>query len=68
MDCSFPTLTMNDRLSSMISSSRPSSEFTAVGKEEVEDGGGEGRQLMRDVPKEDGGGTGVGDGEQGAGS
>jgi hypothetical protein len=38
---SFPTLTMKERLSSTMSSSRPSSELTAVGEEEIEEGGGE---------------------------
>jgi hypothetical protein len=59
---------MNDWLSSTMSSSRPSSEFTAVGEEEVDEGGGEDRQLIKEGAELDGGGTGMGEGEQGLGS
>jgi hypothetical protein len=51
-----------------MSSSMPSSEFTAVGEEEVEDGGGEEIRLLKDNPKEKGGGTRRGEGDLGVGS
>jgi hypothetical protein len=68
MGRSFPTRTMNDWLSSTMSSSRPSSEFTAVGEEEVDEGGGEDRRLIKEGAELDGGGTGMGEGERGFGS
>jgi hypothetical protein len=43
--------------------SRPNSEFTAVGDEEIDEGEGEDKQLIRDDSELDGGGTGIGDGE-----
>jgi hypothetical protein len=58
---------MKERLSSTMSSSRPSSELTAVGEEEIEEGGGEDKRLIRDVSEEAGGGTGMGEGEWGLG-
>jgi hypothetical protein len=39
-----------------------------VGDEEVDEGGGEDKRLIREGPELDGGGTGIGDGEQGLGS
>jgi hypothetical protein len=51
-----------------MSSSKPSSEFTAVGEEEVDEGGGEDRRLIREGAELDGGGTGMGEGERGLGS
>jgi hypothetical protein len=51
-----------------MSLSRPSSEFTAVGEEEEDKGGGEDRRLIKEGAELDGGGTGTGDGEQGLGS
>jgi hypothetical protein len=51
-----------------MSSSKPSSEFTAVGEEEVEEGGGEDKRLIREGAELDGGGTGMGEGEWGLGS
>jgi hypothetical protein len=51
-----------------MSSSRPSSEFTAVGEEEVDEGGGEDRRLIKEGAELDGGGTGMGEGERGLGS
>jgi hypothetical protein len=51
-----------------MSSSRPSSEFTAVGEEEVDEGGGEDRRLIKEGVELEGGGTGTGDGERGLGS
>jgi hypothetical protein len=59
---------MNDWFNSTMSSSRPSSEFTAVGDEEVDEGGGEERRLIREGAELDGGGTGTGEGERGLGS
>jgi hypothetical protein len=46
-----------------MSSSRPSSEFTAVGEEEVDEGGGEDRQLIKEGAELDSGRTRTGDGE-----
>jgi hypothetical protein len=63
MGWSFPTRTIKDWLSSTMSSSRPSSEFTAVGEEEVDEGGGEDRRLIKEGAELDGGGTRTGDGE-----
>jgi hypothetical protein len=51
-----------------MSSSRPSSEFTAVGEEEVDERGGEDRRLIKEGAELDGGGTGMGEGERGLGS
>jgi hypothetical protein len=68
MGQSFPTRTMNDWFSSTISSSRPSSEFTAVGEVEVDERGGEDRRLINEGVWLDGGGTGMGEGEPGLGS
>jgi hypothetical protein len=51
-----------------MSSSRPRSEFMAVGEEEVDEGGGEDRRLMREGAELDSGGTGIGKGERGLGS
>jgi hypothetical protein len=51
-----------------MSSSRPSSEFTAVGEEEEDEGGGEDRRLIKEGVELDGGGIGIGDGERGLGS
>jgi hypothetical protein len=51
-----------------MSSSRLSSEFTAVGEEEVDEGGGEDRRLIKEGAELEGGGTGTGDGERGLGS
>jgi hypothetical protein len=51
-----------------MSSSRPSSEFTAVGEEEVGEGGEEDRRLIKEGAGLDGGGTGMGEGERGLGS
>jgi hypothetical protein len=59
---------MNVWLSSNMSSSRPSSEFTAVGEEEVDEEGGEDRRLIKEGAELDGGGTGMGEGERGFGS
>jgi hypothetical protein len=59
---------MKERLSSAMSSSRPSSELTAVGEEEIEEGKGEDKQLIKDVSEEAGGGTGIGEGEWELGS
>jgi hypothetical protein len=51
-----------------MSSSRPSSEFTAVREAEVDEGGGEDRRLIKESVELDGGGTGTGNGERGLGS
>jgi hypothetical protein len=51
-----------------MSSSRPSSEFTAVGEEEVDEEGGEDRWLIKEGTGLDSGGTGIGEGERGLGS
>jgi hypothetical protein len=59
---------MKDQLSSTMSSSRPSSEFTVVGEDETEEGGGKERRLIREVSEDEGGGTGIGEGERGFGS
>jgi hypothetical protein len=59
---------MKERLSSTMLSSRPSSELTAVGEEEMEEGGGEDKRLIKDDSEEVGGGTGMGEGERGLGS
>jgi hypothetical protein len=68
MGRSFPTRTIKDWFSSTMSSSRPSSEFTAVGEEEVDEEGGEDRRLIKEGVELDGGETGTGDGERGLGS
>jgi hypothetical protein len=47
-----------------MSSSRLSSEFTAVGEEEMDEGGGEDRRLIKEGAELEGGGTGTGDGER----
>jgi hypothetical protein len=54
---------MKDWFSSTVSSSNLSSELTTVGEEEVEEGGGEERQLIRECSKLDISGTGMGEGE-----
>jgi hypothetical protein len=59
---------MNDQFNSTVSLSRPSSEFTAVGEDEVDEGGGEDKRLIREGAELDGGGTGMGEGERGLGS
>jgi hypothetical protein len=59
---------MNNWFNSTMSSSRPSSEFTAVGEDEVDEGGGEDRRLIKEGAELDGGGIGMGEGERGLGS
>jgi hypothetical protein len=54
---------MKDWFNSMVSSSRPNSKFTAVGEEEVDEGGGEEKRLIKEGSELDGEGTGTGDGD-----
>jgi hypothetical protein len=68
MGRSFPTRTMKDWFNSTMSSSRPRSEFTAVGEEEVDEGGEEDRRLIKEGTGLDGRGIGIGEGERGLGS
>ena len=57
--------TMKDRLRARTVSSSLSSESTAVGKDEMEEGGGDDMCKRRVEDDPDGGGTGIGEGDQG---